>query len=88
MNFVVRLAPEWLLGKNMKEDDRVKFKLIIGSQYRFSSDSTQKGAKLMICNRDSVGHIQEHQIFVSPSGVKVINQILRDHKNGKFGKVD
>jgi hypothetical protein len=88
MSFSIHLSQNWLQGKNMEPDDQVTFKLIIGSQYHFSSHSSETGAKLVICNRDPAGHRQEHQKLLSPSGIKVINQILSDLDEGKFGKIE
>ena len=82
MNFSVRLTPEWRAGKNLRVDDWVLFKLIVGSQYQYSIEST--GAKLMVCYYDSAGKRQESQVLVTQSGEKVIRQILLDREKGKF----
>lgn len=87
MDLRLTMNSEWLQGKNFKVNDWVKIKLILGSQYHYSSDGTQKGAKLLICDRNLAGKEQGHQLLVSPDGLgaRIIKQVILDRQKGKIG---
>ncbi|PWN34733.1 uncharacterized protein FA14DRAFT_184185 [Meira miltonrushii] len=78
-SFRVYLGSECLQGKNVKEFDLVLFKLIVGSQYQYSTEPTQTGAKLVMHSRN-----QEHHVLVDPAAAKVIKDILLDREKGRF----